>query len=346
MTRFCSGLVLLMAQAVCLAGLAQAHDEELAQARASGNPFQFVPGWPAPPLDPAFKGAVSALEIDRSGQVWVISRSEVPVRIYNAKGQLIRSWGTGIFQKPHGLGFDAEGRAWITDIGNHTARLFTPEGELVLTLGTPGVAGVDETHFDQPTDAAIGPDGSVYIADGYGNNRVVRFDATGKFLQAFGTEGTGPGQFRLPHALVFDAQGRLYVADRSNGRIQIFDDAGKFLAEWADVMMPWDLWVSPRGQIFACGSSPMRKTTLIKALPPGIPPRDQIVVEFEPTGSVRNRWTLSQGNKPGSVDWVHALTFAPDGTLYLGDIQGQRAQKFVRRGLVDTNVEQAGFEKP
>ena len=325
-----------------LASSAFSHDDS--QTPGVKHPFQVVPGWAAGWDAPEFQGAVSAIEVDASGQIWVLSRSPVPVRLYGATGQLIRSWGVGVFRKPHGLGFDREGRVWITDIGDHTARLFTPEGVLVRTLGTPGEAGVDQSHFDQPTDAAVGPDGSVYIADGYGNNRVVRFDRDGNFVSTFGTEGTRPGQFRLPHALVFDLVGRLYVADRSNGRIQIFDGSGQFLAEWTGIMMPWDLWVSPQGRIFACGSSPMRTTQLIKALPPGIPPRDQIVVEFDDLGQVRGRWTFPQGIKPGALDWVHALTFSADGSLFLGDIQGQRPQKFIRRPRTDADVEQAGFK--
>jgi streptogramin lyase len=317
----------------------------VASVAPGGDGFQFEPSWPAGGVAPEFHGAVSALDVDRSGQIWVVSRSTVPVRVYDAKGQFVRSWGGGVFQKPHGLGFDAEGRAWITDIGDHTVRQFTPEGELLRTLGTPGEAGVDETHFNQPTDVAVGPDGSVYVSDGYGNNRVVRFDPSGRFQAAFGSLGTGPGQFRLPHALAFDGAGRLYVADRSNGRIQVFDASGRFLAEWADVLMPWDIWISPGGRIFVCGSSPMRRTGLgLKLLPPGIPPRDQIVVEFNAAGQVQARWMFPQGTKPGALDWVHGLTCTPDGALYLGDIQGERAQKFnfiQRKRSIDAGVERA-----
>ena len=107
--------------------------------------------------------------------------------------------------------------------------------------------------------------------------------------------------------------------------------------------MPWDIWISPADRVFVCGSSPMSKKGLgLKLLPPGIPPRDQLVIEFNTVGQPRARWTFPSGTKPGALEWVHGLTFTSDGSLYLGDIQGQRAQKFVpRRRSVDTGVERA-----
>ena len=290
--------------------------------------YQVDAAWPTDGSRAEFGGAVSAIDIDSEGMIWVLGRSPVPVRVYDSQGALIRSWGSGVFTKPHGLGFDREGHVWITDVGDHTVRKFDSSGNLLQTLGNPGKAGADSTHFDQPTDVAIGPDRSIWVSDGYGNNRMVQFDPAGQFLQAVGSKGTGPGQFRLPHAVVIDDQGRLYVADRSNGRVQVFDGSGRFLREWAGVMMPWDLAITPDNMILACGSSPMSKGGGFRLTPPGIPPLDQVVMKFDTEGRVRDHWTFPRGDTKGQLDWVHGLATDRDGVIYLGDIMGRRAQKF------------------
>src|SRR5262249_37260005 len=133
---------------------------------------------------------------------------------------------------------------------------FTPEGKLLLTLGTPGTAGRDSTHLNRPTDMVVTPAGDVFVADGYGNARVVHFDKSGKFVKAWGELGHKPGQFSIPHAIALDSKGRLYVADRNNVRVQIFDQSGKLLDEWRDVVVPWGFCVTKDDEIWVCGSSP------------------------------------------------------------------------------------------
>lgn len=297
--------------------------------------FQVDAAWPAG-AKPAPWGAMSGIAVDAQDRVWTLNRGQVPVQVYDRSGTLLASWGEGIFSKPHQIRFDADGNVWITDAGLHVVRKFTPEGAILLTLGTPGEAGDDSEHLDGPTDIAIAPDGSLYVSDGYGNNRVVRFDAEGRFLSAWGRLGSGPGEFSLPHSIAIDRAGRLYVADRNNARIQVFDRTGRYLDEWRGVMVPWSLWITDRDEVFACGSSPMRWAGKLP-LPGfvlGVPPKDQVVMRFRTDGRAEALWTFPMGQgtdcAPGELDWVHAVAVDSRGDVYLGDIQGCRAQRFQR----------------
>jgi DNA-binding beta-propeller fold protein YncE len=218
--------------------------------------YQVDPSWPERPGSVKW-GHVPGVAVDRHDRVWVFTRAEPPVQIYSATGRFIRSWGSGIIKTAHHLKFDRDGNVWLADIGTHTVMQFTPEGKLLKTLGTRGAAGCDETHLNQPTDMAITPSGDVFVSDGYGNNRVVHFDPSGRFVRAWGQLGTRPGEFSLPHAIALDSKGRLYVADRNNVRVQVFDRKGKLLDVWENLLVPWGFWVTKADEIWICGSSPM-----------------------------------------------------------------------------------------
>ncbi|MBC8868380.1 MAG: 6-bladed beta-propeller, partial [Planctomycetes bacterium] len=208
-----------------------------------------------------------------------------------------------------------------------------PEERPLRTRGDDGVAGSEESHFDGPTDMAFRPSGDVFIPDGYGDRRVAHFDKRGRFVKAWGEEGTGPGQFALPHAIAIDSQSRLYVADRNNARIQVFDTKGKLLAVWDDLMMPWGFAMTKNDEVWVCGSSGAKQ-------PDGdgwviTPPPDQLLMKLSSNGKILLRVPLRQTaaapGKPGEVDWVHAIAVDSKGNIYLGDIQGKRAQKFTLR---------------
>ena len=222
---------------------------------------------------------------------------------------------------------------WITDVGSHVVREFTTEGKLLKTLGTPGVSGDDETHFNRPTDVAISPGGDLFVADGYGNSRVVHFDRHGKFVKAWGRMGVGPGEFSVPHAIVRDSKGRLYVADRNNVRIQVFDEDGTFREEWRSLLVPWGLCITKNDEIWACGSSPMPWIGQQAYL--SCPPKDQVVMRFNTAGKLLSLWAIPKGEdgkeKPGEVNWLHAIAVDSHSNLFLGDIVGKRMQKFVRQ---------------
>jgi len=288
------------------------------------------PAWPKRPAEMGSPAAVPAIAVDREDRIWCVERCEVPVQVYTTAGDLVRSWGKGEFKSPHNLRFDSRGNVWITDSEQHVVKKFTPEGKLLLTLGTAGKSGEDETHFSRPTDMAITPAGDVFVTDGYGNRRVVHFDAQGKFVKAWGSYGGGPGQFALPHMIVVDSRGVLYVADRNSGRVQLFDQQGKFLDQWTNLIMPWGLWISPQDDIWVCGTSP--QSWFKDGQYP--PPKDQIFMRFSTDGRVRQLWTVPLGQtgqeKPGECNWLHGVALDSKGNLYAGDIMGKRIQKFVR----------------
>ncbi|MBI1324446.1 6-bladed beta-propeller [bacterium] len=319
-----------------------------------GQPIELDVSWPKSPNDGPAWGEMSGLCLDHEGHIWAFHRGDVPVEIYDKSGERLKAWGEGQFGRPHQVRVDDQGHVWLVDAGLHVVRKYDLTGKLLLTLGTSGVAGEDSTHFDQPTDVAVAPTGEIFVADGYGNHRVVKFDAQGQFVKAWGKKGTAPGEFDLPHSIALDSKGRLYVADRSNGRVQVFDFEGTFLAEWAGKMMPWHIVVMPGDVIYVCGSSFMPKPRLsIPGIPRGIPPKDQIVATFDVTGRELERWTFPIGRKPGQLEWVHAMAVDGEGNLYLGDIRGRRAQRFVLRSGVfaeraksDAAVKRAGGEKP
>jgi hypothetical protein len=220
-------------------------------------------------------------------------------------------------------------------------RKFTPEGQPLLTMGVSGTPGDDAGHFNRPTDVVVTPSGDVFVSDGYGNNRIVHYDRNGRFVKTFGKLGTGPGELSVPHSIDVDSRGRLYVADRNNVRVQVFEQSGKFVAEWRGVMVPWTIWITPKDEIYVCGSSPMLWGETPDSAMLGLPPKDQIVVKFDPEGRVRGMWVFPRGvngqEKPGDLNVVHGFAVDADGSLYLGDITGRRAQRFVRAGYAPTN---------
>jgi DNA-binding beta-propeller fold protein YncE len=188
------------------------------------------------------------------------------------------------------------------------------------------VAGDDAAHFNRPTDVAVAPSGDVFVADGYSNNRIVQFDASGNFVKSWGELGVAPGKFNLPHSIAVDSKGRLCVADRNNVRIQVFDQSGRLLDEWRGLLVPWHIVVTEADELYVCGSSPMRWPRLpIPGLIVGIPPKDQLVMVFDPDGRAKRLWTFPKGTRLGP-----RLAVDRRGNLYLGDIQGRRPQRFLR----------------
>jgi hypothetical protein len=298
-------------------------------------PYEVDPAWPKKPADFAF-GHCPGVAVDKADRIWVFTRSKAPtppVQCWSTDGSLIRAWGADTVKTAHHIKIDREGNVWLADIGHHVVRKYTAEGRLLLTLGTEGEPGCDRVRLNKPTDMAIAPDGDVFVSDGYGNNRIVRFDRNGKFVKEWGKLGTGPGEFSIPHAIAIDSRGRLYVADRNNVRIQVFDRDGKFLDEWRHVVTPWGFCMTERDELWVCGSSPMPWRPGENAL--GCPPKDQLFMRFNTEGRLLQLWTVPKGEdgkeKPGELNWVHGLAVDSAGNLYAGDIVGCRVQKFVKK---------------
>jgi DNA-binding beta-propeller fold protein YncE len=294
--------------------------------------YEVDPKWPQRP-DTAKWGQTPGIAVDAHDQVYVFTRAEPPVQVYDADGKFLRAWGGDSLKKAHHIKIDHEGNVWCADIELHVVRKFTPEGKLLLTIGTPEHAGKDSTHLNQPTDMAVTPAGDVFVADGYGNARVVHFDKAGKYVKEWGELGSKPGQFSIPHAIAVDSKGRLYVADRNNVRVQVFDQKGNLLDVWDNLITPWGFCVTKKDEIWVCGSSPMQWRATDDAL--GCPPKDQVFMRFNSDGKLLQLWTVPKGadglERPGELNWVHCVAVDSKGNLYAGDIIGKRAQKFVRK---------------
>jgi sugar lactone lactonase YvrE len=235
-------------------------------------------------------GSLSAIDIDPDGKsIWVAERcganscagSKLPVVLkFDSSGKLVRSFGGGMFIFPHGIHVDREGNVWVTDARaanpeelqkfpdargkGHTVVKFSPEGKVLLTLGKPGVAGNPPEALNEPCDVITAPNGDIFVSEGHsGQNakappntvaRIAKFSKDGKFIKSWGTLGSAPGDFRTPHALAFDSQGRLIVADRGNVRLQIFDQEGKFITEWKQFSRVSGLYITRNDTLYAIDS--------------------------------------------------------------------------------------------
>ncbi len=225
--------------------------------------------------------SISTVEPDVDGRsIWIVDRcganscvgSTLPVVMkFDASGKLVRSFGEGLFAFPHGIHVDAQGTVWVVDgappgagragapppAGGHHLVKFSPEGRILLRLGMPGMTGTDAMHFNQPSDVITAPNGDIFVADGHGgssNARIVKFDRTGRFIREWGARGTGRGQFDAPHALAMDSKGRLFVADRGNNRLQIFDQNGGYLDEWHQFSRPSGVYIDRNDVIYVADS--------------------------------------------------------------------------------------------
>ena len=183
-------------------------------------------------------GYPSSVAMDKSGLLYVLQRGEKadPVLVVDQHGNIVRSWGKGMFKIPHSIRIDPAGNVWTVDASSSMIFKFTPLGEKLMEISVGGQPAA-KSGFTGTTDIAFAPNGHLYISDGYGNARILEYSAGGERLREWGSAGTGPGQFRQPHGIAVDEDGIVYVADRQNGRLQRFDPAGRYLGEWANLGM-------------------------------------------------------------------------------------------------------------
>ena len=234
-------------------------------------------------------------------------------------GSLLASFGAERFMIPHGLTIDGADNIWVTDVGLHQVFKFSRDGDLLLALGEPGIPGRDRTRFDGPTDVAVARDGSIYVADGYGNARVIKFSGDGEYLFEWGGRGAGPGRFNVPHGLAIDDDGNLYVADRGNARIQVFDRDGVFLRQISgpEIGRPWAVDVAGDGRLYAIDGGDQD---------PGSPRSGVLVLTLE--GAVISRWGRF-GYEPGNLVWPHDLAVSSGIGIFVGEVfDSNRIQKF------------------
>ena len=225
--------------------------ENVSAQNQAPNPYRTVEGVWAPLPDGRSWGSTSAVEVSPDGEtIWALDRCGENTCVghddldtvfqFDKDGNLLTRFGAGMFVWPHGIDVDDQGNVWVADARGegtrgHQVIKFSPEGEVLMRLGTAGVAGRTEETFDQPNDVLVAPNGDIFVGDGHpanGNNRIVKFSSDGTYITEWGETGSGPGQFHTPHALAMDSQGLLYVGDRSNRRIQVFDQDGEFIRDF------------------------------------------------------------------------------------------------------------------
>jgi len=256
---------------IALAGASCAQLNAHADPNSAPNPYRTVENWAKLPEGRTWGQVISA-DIDRDGKsVWVVERCGgtscaksdlAPVLKLDSSGNLLKSFGAGMIVRPHGLFIDKNNNIWVTDGDGeagkgHQVFKLSQDGKVLLALGKAGVAGDGPDTFNKPSDVLIAPNGNIFVADGHGpdsNARIVKFSEDGKFIKAWGKQGSGPGEFNNPHSLAMDSKGRLFVADRGNSRVQIFDQDGKFLAEWRQFGRPSGVFIDKNDILYVADS--------------------------------------------------------------------------------------------
>ncbi len=210
--------------------------------------------WAKLPGDDRF-GFISDLAVDSEGRVYVAQRTDPPILVFDPAGAFLGAWGDGEIVDPHGLFMAPDDRLFVVDRDAHQVLVFDCDGRRQLSL-CERHAPRHGAPFNHPTDAAVAPDGEIYVTDGYGNTMVHRFAADGRHIASWGRPGSDPGTFSTPHAIWIDPAGRVLVADRENNRIQIFDRSGRFLYAWGGFYHPMDIWADAAGAIYVTDQVP------------------------------------------------------------------------------------------
>ena len=272
------------------------------------------------PAGTSLAGAAASVAFDSKGHLFVLTRGNPSLFEFDDNGKFIRSFGEGLFTRSHGLRIDLDGNIWATDVGAHTVLKLNPQGQVLMTLGTKAQPGDwnDSTHLlNEPTDIAIARNGDIFIAQGHtpganGDPRVLKFDKTGRLIKSWGGKGKGPGKFDVAHGLAFDARGQLWVTDRENQRIQIFDQDGKYITEVKFAGLPCSLDIGSQNIYMVNGFAGQ-------------------VLKLDLDGKV-----LAATGKPGvgvgEFGEAHVIAVNRKGDIYVADSVNAAVQKFVKKG--------------
>lgn len=275
--------------------------------------YHVVADWPRLPAGWNF-GEVAAVDVDRNDNVWVFSDGPHPVMEFDSSGKFLQAWPEFLGKKPHGLRVGPDGNIWTVDLETHRVMKWTPEGRLLMILGTGSPAPDNNAKyaFNRPATLNFGPDGDFFVADGYGNSRVAHYSRAGEFLAQWGAKGTGDGEFNLVHDIAVDSRGRLYVTDRVNKRVQIFDQQGRFLGKWTDLGVPQGLcYVRRENALYMCDGVNSR------------------IIKVDLNGRIIGVLG-SFGKIPGKLDVPHYIAVDSTGAIYSADFRNWRVDKFVR----------------
>lgn len=278
--------------------------------------YRPAPNWET--LPPGYKWReVAAVAVDGSDNVYVFNRGEHPMMVFDSEGNFIKSWGEGVFTRAHGVSLGPDNTLYCSDDGDHTVRQCTLDGKVLMTLGVPGKPAplFSGDPFNRCTHTALDPKtGDIYVSDGYGNSRVHKYSPDGKLLFSWGAPGTDPGEFSIAHNIVTDADGYVYVADRENHRIQIFDSNGRFEEQCPNVHRPCALYISREQHIYVgelgWGMSVQRNV-------PNIGPRVSVL---DRRGNTLARLGSGYGLGEGQFISPHGICIDSANNIYVGEV--------------------------
>jgi DNA-binding beta-propeller fold protein YncE len=281
--------------------------------------YEVIENWAKLPDGWSFKD-VAAVATDHKDRVYVFNRGEHPMIVFDRDGNFLHSWGEGLFPRAHGLHIGPDETLYCTDDGDHTVRKCTLEGKVLLTIGIPGKPSpyMSGEPFHRCTHTALSPRGDIYISDGYGNSRIHQYSPDGKLLKSWGESGTGPGQFNIPHNVCCDPDGWIYVADRENHRVQVFDGNGNYETEWHNLHRPCGMFMEAKRQP-VCYIGEIGPMMPINRDVPNIGPRISIV---DHEGKLLARFGAERAGyeRPDQFVAPHGMAVDSRGDIYVGEV--------------------------
>ncbi len=266
------------------------------------------------------EGDVAAVGVDRWDNVYAFNRGPHPMVVFDRDGKFLRSWGEDVFHRAHGVHMGPDDTIYLTDDGDHTVRKCTLDGKVLMTIGIPGKASayMSGEPFNRCTHTALSPQGDIYVSDGYGNARVHKYTPDGRLLHSWGGPGTLPGEFNIAHNITCDEDGWVYVADRENHRVQVFDGNGKYETQWNNLHRPSGLFMTG-GKCPLCYVAELGPHLPVNRDHPGIGPRISIL-DNKGVMIARVQAAPPRGVGPGQFISPHGMTVDSRGDLYVGEV--------------------------
>ncbi len=263
-------------------------------------------------------GDVSGIAVDASDRVYLFTRGKHPVMVFESDGAFVTAWGEGLWKRPHGAHVAHDGFLYLTDDHAHVVRKCTLDGRIVMEIGVPGHAAeyMGGEPFNRCTHTALSPSGDIYVADGYGNSRVHRFAPDGTLRGSWGAPGCDAGEFQIVHNIACDEDGRVYVADRENHRVQVFDEDGRYLTQWNNLHRPCGFALGPARERL-CYIGEIGPATPTTRRIPNLGPRISIV--DRDGGLVARLGDVRAGADPAQFIAPHGIAVDSRGDIYVGE---------------------------